>query len=266
VWKAVDEKMEAGLRSEIEVCVDEHAIEHYEKTSSKAAAPPIVDDGTKLPLNGVENLDFGYSSMKSHVEKSRSILAGTACCSVCANRILSREELLLVCEHEQCNAVSHLACLSKHFTQSGVGTTESLVPLHGSCPSCKQPSRWQKLVKELSLRARGEKELAKIFKKPRARKNAAGPKASEPDEETMTAEELEESEGDEFIELEEFEAQMMKEALQDEPKSPSKRKAKGNDDFMDLEEFEAQIIENAFRRRPSSPLRSKTKAGTKTKP
>jgi structure-specific endonuclease subunit SLX1 len=224
VWRAVDEKMESELRGEIDVRVDEHAVEHYDKGVARTDASTKSNDGNKLPLNGVELLDFGYTGMKVYVEKSRSIFAGMNNeCSVCNKRIGPSEELVLVCEHDLCDAVSHMACLSNHFTN----TSDTLLPVDGSCPSCKRPSKWQTLVKELSLRTRGEKELAKIFKKPRARKNGAEATAAVPEEETMTVEELEESEDDGFVDLEEFEAQVIKDALPDLPASPSGTKAKG---------------------------------------
>jgi structure-specific endonuclease subunit SLX1 len=62
----------------------------------------------------------------------------------------------------------HLSCLAPSFS----GVAENLVPTTGDCPGCGAKLRWIDLVKELSLRMRGEAEVQKIFKirKPRGTK------------------------------------------------------------------------------------------------
>ena len=217
--------METSLPRAFQVVLDEHAIEHHEKKGSKPDALDKPDVNQRLPLNGVEKLDFGYMAMKEYVEKSRqSLAAGGKKCAVCSSYIRMDDDLLLVCEHNNCSAVSHLGCLSKHFTRMPIAPNQPMIPVSGSCPSCKKSSRWQTLVKELSLRTRGEKELTKIFKKPRVRKAGVEASTMAPEEEVMTTEELEESEDEEFIDLENFEAKVLE------------------DSFVDLEDLEARML------------------------
>ncbi|KAJ9629409.1 Slx4p interacting protein [Taxawa tesnikishii (nom. ined.)] len=49
---------------------------------------------------------------------------------------------------------------------------DAIVPTSGRCPDCKETLLWSDLVRDLSLRIRGEKEVAKLFKirKPRSKK------------------------------------------------------------------------------------------------
>ena len=154
----------------VKVVVDENAVEHYDGSGTGKESE---DPDKVLALNGVENLDFGYTALKDRIEKSRAVLTRTNNkCSVCRSIISKDEDLLLVCEHDKCHAISHLACLSRHFINSSTEPgNRILLPKHGPCPSCKRSSDWSSLVKELSLRTRGDKELAKLLKKPRGKKS-----------------------------------------------------------------------------------------------
>jgi structure-specific endonuclease subunit SLX1 len=241
--------MESKLARHVEMTLDEHAYDHYEKPVAKANAAPDPDIIEQLPLHGVEKLDFGYTTMKEYVEKSKKILSGdNLSCAACTGPIRKNHDLVLVCEHTSCHGVTHIGCLSRHFMQSEPGGSRYLLPINGKCPKCKKLSRWQTLVKELSLRTRGEKELAQIFKKPRVRKNAGGASAVGPEEETMTMEEQEESDEDGFVDLEEFE----KSVLEEVPEQV------GDDGFVDLDEFEAKAKRAVKgRSRSRSPLRGK---------
>ena len=64
--------------------------------------------------------------------------------------------------------VSYMKCLvDKFIREEG---QRGVVPTTWSCPTCKVNLRWIDMVKELSLRTRGEKEIAKLMKKPREKK------------------------------------------------------------------------------------------------
>lgn len=234
VFNAVNDKMDARFKRDISVVVDDNAIEHYGQAGSKPPTSAQAEPNDRLSLNGVEKLDFGYSGLRGYVTKAREVLASNGLkCAVCTKQIGKDQDLALVCEHEHCKASYHLDCLSKHFLQYEAGTSKPFVlPSRGQCPSCKGPSEWSTLTKELSLRTRGEKELATLFKKLRGKK-AAIPiteNAVENDDEDMTIEELEESEGDGFVALEEFETSV----IEDNIKQPE------DVGFTSLEDFEAR--------------------------
>jgi structure-specific endonuclease subunit SLX1 len=212
--------MDLNLREHIDVTLDPNAFDHYDKATQKIDS--VVELGSQQQLlNGVENLDFGYSSMKAHVEKSKLLLAREGNkCSVCAEDLRNGESMLLTCAHDGCEAVSHLHCLSQHFLSTATATAtagwnSAMLPVEGSCQSCKKKTKWQTLVKELTLRTRGSKELAVLFRKPRAKKAANGANTEAAGNEFMTIEEIEENESEGFRDLEEFEAEVIKEALED---------------------------------------------------
>lgn len=50
---------------------------------------------------------------------------------------------------------------------------EDIIPITGVCPRCKGEVVWGDLMKEMSLRIRGPKEIEKLLKKPRKRKARA---------------------------------------------------------------------------------------------
>lgn len=119
--------------------------------------------------HGIEGLDVDYTTVKPQVEKAKSIvdfeLEGS--CSICASPLEHDEGMYTICPNPSCNSVTHLTCLSKGFLK---GDEEALVPVSGSCPSCKEQTRWIDVVKELSLRMRGLKEVEKLLKIKRPRK------------------------------------------------------------------------------------------------
>ena len=120
---------------------------------------------------GVENIDVGYSGLKDHLKKSSLLLAkGQArTCAVCTERLGSSSPTALVCPSQNCEALSHMSCLSKRFLDEE-GGLHLVVPRSGSCPQCKMTTRWMDLVKEMSLRVHGESEVKRLMKKPIVRK------------------------------------------------------------------------------------------------
>ena len=87
--------MDTDLPHDVQVVLDQHAMDHYASNGPKAGVAGESSTATPLPLNGVENLDFGYTAMKDHVEKSKSLLsAGGKKCAVCASYIRIDDDLL----------------------------------------------------------------------------------------------------------------------------------------------------------------------------
>jgi structure-specific endonuclease subunit SLX1 len=117
-------------------------------------------------------LDIGYANQKLHVEKARDIISfeREGSCAVCHSGFEHDSGIYAICPTPGCEAVSHMVCLSKHFLEGGQG---SLLPIKGRCPSCKTELRWIDVVKELSLRLRGQKEVEKLLKGKRVHKGKA---------------------------------------------------------------------------------------------
>lgn len=162
-------------------------------------------------VGGFDGIDPSYFPMKDHVEKSAFLLAEgeDAKCDVCQNPVASMQSAL-VCPMPGCKSTSHMACLGQAFLKTG--DQKDVVPRSGSCPSCRSELQWVDLVKELSLRTRGEKEVAKLQKKRRGKgksKEAAV---------TLAAEESEASEDDIGSDLEdELDAELSIDVI-DEPR------------------------------------------------
>ncbi|KAI7058604.1 hypothetical protein KC352_g44021 [Hortaea werneckii] len=88
--------------------------------------------------------------------------------------------MTLVCPSEGCSALSHIDCLSKRFLDTS-RDGDAMLPTSGNCPECGNKLQWVDLVKELSLRMRGEKEIKALFKKRRRTKKQMDAEASAAD-------------------------------------------------------------------------------------
>ncbi|KAF2685348.1 hypothetical protein K458DRAFT_417411 [Lentithecium fluviatile CBS 122367] len=140
-----------------------------------------VDIPKPLSKNAVESFKIpdliqavpvAYEDCKAHVEKARTMMEDgkSRSCGVCRAKADSSSSLVLVCPLEHCRTVSHMSCLSGRFLAEECGR-DSLIPVEGTCPGCHTPLKWSVLMKELSLRTRGQTEIAAMFK-PKRRKKA----------------------------------------------------------------------------------------------
>ena len=149
-------------------------------TQPSASTPANAGDangsqGTELlerqaqSSGGFTALDVDYVKLKEHVEKSLLLTIDTdQLCAVCSKEVVGPASTALICPQKKCDAISHLVCLAELFR---IGTeADSVLPRSGKCPSCQKKIQWIDLVKNLSLRTRGAKELGKLFRKPRAHK------------------------------------------------------------------------------------------------
>ena len=173
VWQRWSEKVEGSIRTGVKVFLDskQHPAtgpaaitDESRTTNSKTAA----NEKNLLGLGGIEAIDASYTYLKPRVEKSLARLndQSNPKCSICSTAIsTNHHSMTLVCPARDCNAISHLPCLSEHFL--GTSPSNTLLPTGGTCPSCKTPLRWIDLVQEMTLRSRGEKELLKLLKPPR---------------------------------------------------------------------------------------------------
>ena len=161
VWQKWTAQGLDELNPGVEVTMDESS-----RTGTVSADRP-----TEGPT-GIRAIDIGYSALRSHLEKATDLLSTFRRCTICHEYLRENGAMTLVCPTAKCDNASHLECFATHFLTRD---TESLVPITGDCPSCGTKLQWADLVKELSLRIRGEKEVDKIFKvrKPRGAKGQA---------------------------------------------------------------------------------------------
>ena len=172
-WQKENQRVNATIRSGIKVTLDskktEEVINHGEPSIGEKANGKRKRHA--LGNGGIEGLALGYSELQKHVEKSSFSLAEDEAlkCAVCANSLGSKATMALVCPHKDCRTASHVTCLATKFVKDeGVGA--AVTPISGRCPGCKVELQWIDLIKELSLRARGQNELVKMMKKPKERK------------------------------------------------------------------------------------------------
>ena len=172
-WQSCHEKADAIIRSGIKVIFEENQVADMSQPANLSVSSH--GNGKRkqeaLGRSGIEGIDVGYSYLEGPLEKSTFQLADskTINCSVCAKEIGLERRLSLICPAENCKAAFHLSCLGNKFLHDE-GATDSIVPTSGNCPECKMEMLWVDLVKEMSLRIRGKKELAILTKKARGRK------------------------------------------------------------------------------------------------
>lgn len=138
---------------------------------------PVSEDSSSKSkrqknTHGIEALDIDYKTNKSHVEKGKNVIAfeREGSCAMCLADLEHGSGIYTICSNPDCEAVTHITCLSKHFLTD---EEESLIPIKGTCPSCETETKWIDIVKELTLRMRGQKEVEKLLKTKGVRKGKA---------------------------------------------------------------------------------------------
>ncbi|KAF7898835.1 uncharacterized protein EAF01_008048 [Botrytis porri] len=145
-------------------------------TDFPSAEPEVNDeDGkTRDRSYGIEALKVAYEDTKSHLEKGERIFHSDMkeSCDICDRDLQHKSGLYTICPNTDCNSITHLTCLSQHFLQGEKDeqSSEELVPVKGMCPGCQMEVRWNDVVKELSLRTRGQKVVEKLLKPKRVKK------------------------------------------------------------------------------------------------
>jgi structure-specific endonuclease subunit SLX1 len=161
MWHRWTVNMPEVVRHGIEIEMDESILD-------KAS----LEDDPLQPV-GIYLIDPTYQHMKTTLEKSTKLLdAPQNSCAICSTLFDSTKVMALVCSNSECDASFHVACLSHQFLK-GENALAAVVPTQGDCPTCRSSLNWSDLVKDLSLRIRGEKEVAALFKVPKRRKGGS---------------------------------------------------------------------------------------------
>ena len=123
----------------------------------------------RLPLEQPQlcSLDVSYQPLKQHLEKSESDLADgiEVSCAVCKDVLSPRSGLVVTCSSTQCHMTAHMTCLAGRFLDSQ-NEQDALIPSKGHCPQCARRLSWSDLVREVSLRSRGEEQVRKLLGRP----------------------------------------------------------------------------------------------------
>ncbi|RMJ16696.1 hypothetical protein CDV36_003607 [Fusarium kuroshium] len=122
---------------------------------------------------GIYALPLDYAPMKGYIEKAHNVVAfeREGKCVHCNEELESGKGLHPMCPNGRCEAMGHLDCWSKHALK---GEDEgTMIPRSCTCPSCYDEIQWGDMMKELTLRVRGPKEVEKLLRKPRRTKKLA---------------------------------------------------------------------------------------------
>ena len=127
----------------------------------------------------IRAIPVAYEDCRSHVEKTKSLLEECSVprCAICCDKADTACALVVICPVESCRTLCHVQCLSGRFLAEE-GSRGSLLPVEGTCAGCCTPLKWSTLMKELSLRMRGQKEIEAMFK-PKRKRNAGSISESE---------------------------------------------------------------------------------------
>ncbi|ROW02721.1 hypothetical protein VSDG_01746 [Cytospora chrysosperma] len=160
--KASTTKKNKGAKSNVE----NEALEEEEKEA---------DEATEQPEWGVHGLPLDHSPLAPYLEKGHDIstFEREGNCVVCQQELEHDKGLYAICSNSACEGVGHLDCWSRHLLhQRDEGDADGVIlPMEGQCPKCSGLVSWSDMMKELTLRLRGQKEVEKILKK-RRRANA----------------------------------------------------------------------------------------------
>lgn len=138
-----------------------------------APAPATAGEGQTFKIPEIiRAIPVAYEDSKAHVEKTKLMFDDglSRSCGICRAKVDPAASLVLVCPLQTCRTICHMGCLSSRFLAEE-GRRDSLMPLEGTCPGCLTPIKWTTLMKELSLRTRGQEEIEAMFK-PKRRKKA----------------------------------------------------------------------------------------------
>lgn len=128
-----------------------------------------AQEGAGGQPRGIHALPLDYEPIKDYVAKGQEIFEfeRQGRCVVCREEMPSGEGLHALCTNDGCDGVGHVSCWSRHFV--GDGAADDIVPVQGQCPKCKGEVHWGVMMKELTLRVRGQQDVEKLLKRKRKR-------------------------------------------------------------------------------------------------
>jgi len=116
---------------------------------------------------GIHALPLDYTPLRDYIAKSQAVFTfeREGDCVICGDHQEPGQGLYAVCTNEGCEGTGHLACWGRHLLSEEAAEDEPILPRAGHCPKCGGSVRWDEMMKELTLRTRGPKEVEKLVKK-----------------------------------------------------------------------------------------------------
>ncbi len=163
-WEKWCAAASARLRASLAVVTD------FGEPAAAAAAKSAASQEEEGPEPwGIHALPLDYEPIKDYVAKGQDIFEfeRQGNCVVCQEAMVSGEGLFALCSNNGCDGVGHVSCWSRHLVKGE--EPDSMVPIQGQCPKCKGEVQWGTMMKELTLRVRGQKDVEKLLKRKRKR-------------------------------------------------------------------------------------------------
>ena len=195
VWQGWCQRVDVPIRKDMTIKLDAKVMDDNYVT---AEPPRQKRKSAHFGQGGVDGIDPTYAPMRDVVEKSQFLLDGDepVRCAVCAHDVHQEHDLITLCPHTTCRGSFHISCISGVLLDADEDS--ALVPRSGACPSCSGIVEWSDVMKDLSLRLRGGKEVEKLLKKRTKRNNTIS-------KNTMPADEDDEDDVNEQDDLDENE-------------------------------------------------------------
>ncbi|KAH7318270.1 hypothetical protein B0I35DRAFT_431665 [Stachybotrys elegans] len=156
-WESWTRTAEAPTRKNLDIITD------FGPSGPEGAAPSGA-------LWGAGALPSNYTPIKEYVEKAQGVVTfeQEGQCVHCHGDLESGKGLHPMCPNSECVAMGHLDCWSKYALAKN--EEGQVLPDLCQCPSCGGDIRWGDMMKELSLRIRGAKDVQTLLKKGRRSK------------------------------------------------------------------------------------------------
>jgi structure-specific endonuclease subunit SLX1 len=170
-WQGWCKGVDEPLRDTLPVVTD---FEPSSKGTSPVSEAESGEQDEPSEPWGIHSLPLDYAPLKKYSEKARSIFSfeREGDCVVCKEEMLAGRGLYAVCSNGDCEGVGHVDCWSRHMLDEEEDRG-AILPVRGHCPKCGGEVLWGDMMKEISLRIRGQKEVDKLLKKKRGAKAKA---------------------------------------------------------------------------------------------
>lgn len=181
------------LRPTLEVVTDFKPVSvmEAEAREEEAARLRVIEDSeedgegqgsgeeTEGPKWGVHALPLDYAPLAPYLEKGQNVTTfeREGSCVVCLQHLEHDKGLYAICSNGECEGMGHVDCWSRHLLHQQGENDDMVLPVDGRCPKCDGVVRWGDMMRELTLRVRGKKEVEKVLKKSRRAAGVAKSKA-----------------------------------------------------------------------------------------
>lgn len=143
--------------------------EAAEDESAGEAEEKAADEVAEAPRWGVHVLPLDHAPLAPYLEKGQDITTfeREGNCVVCQQQLEHDKGLYAICSNGTCEAVGHLDCWSRYLLhqQCGDDADGIMLPMEGQCPRCGEGLKWANMMRELTLRLRGQDEVDKTLKR-----------------------------------------------------------------------------------------------------